>query len=139
MWEQFDKFENIVKKYMPDTGEGETKASQIVTAVNKLIYKYFNDGDVFDNSYRLEGWANDLSDFANWLSEYAPRTRIILCRIKDARNEEDYEQLLLDLANLTLNEDYLSQFAKEEKIGSIYDCDGEFKFCEYSEEDEEDW
>ena len=44
----FDKFEALVDKYMPMRGEGETAASQIVTAVNKLIYKWYNDGDVFE-------------------------------------------------------------------------------------------
>ena len=38
-WGYYDKFEELVDKYMPMRGEGETKASQIVTAVSKLIYK----------------------------------------------------------------------------------------------------
>ena len=68
-WSYFDKFDGIIDKYLPTKGEGETKATQIVTAINKLIYKWYNDGDVFDNTYHLEGWANDLSDYANWLYE----------------------------------------------------------------------
>lgn len=64
-WNYFDKFEAITVKYMPDYGEGETIASQAVTAVNKLIYKWYNDGDVFDNTKYLEGWWNDLSSYAN--------------------------------------------------------------------------
>ena len=31
----FDKFHDVISKYMKRTGEGDTKASQIVTAVNK--------------------------------------------------------------------------------------------------------
>ena len=46
----FDKFEPIIDKYMPDIGEGDSLASQMVTAVNKLIYKWYNDGDVYDNN-----------------------------------------------------------------------------------------
>ena len=77
-WDYFDKFEPIINKYMPDRGEGETMASQIVTAVNKLVYKWYNDGDVYDNTYILEGWANDLSDYANWLYKYVPKTQYTL-------------------------------------------------------------
>ena len=56
-WIYYDliKFEELNKKYLPERGEGETKATQIVTALNKLIYKWYNDGDVFDNTYHLEG------------------------------------------------------------------------------------
>ena len=64
-WGSFNKFEDIIHKYMPAMGEGETLASQAVTAINKLIYKWYNDGDVYDNRYSLQGWANDLSSYAN--------------------------------------------------------------------------
>ena len=66
-WDYFDKFQKIIDKYMSSNGEGETKASQVVTAINKLIYKWYNDGDVFDNTHHLKGWWNDLSSYANWL------------------------------------------------------------------------
>lgn len=36
--EYFRKFKKINDKYLPDYGEGNTFASQAVTAVNKLIY-----------------------------------------------------------------------------------------------------
>ena len=70
-WGYYDKFDGLMDKYLPMHGEGETKATQIVTAVNKLVYKWYNDGDVFDNTLHLEGWANDLSDYANWLADHA--------------------------------------------------------------------
>ena len=35
-WESFDTFNDIIKDYMPEYGEGETLASQTVTDVNKL-------------------------------------------------------------------------------------------------------
>lgn len=64
-WSYFRRFDEIIDKYLPASGEGENMASQIVTAVNKLIYKWYNDGDVYDNTGYLEGWANDISDYAN--------------------------------------------------------------------------
>lgn len=46
-------YDEVIELYLPDRGEGKTKATQIVTAVNKLIYKWFNDGDVYDNTYHM--------------------------------------------------------------------------------------
>ena len=139
-WSYYDKFEDLINKYMPDEGEGETLASQIVTAVNKLIYKWYNDGDVFDNvNSGLNGWANDLSDYANWLYKYAPGDApSILKNIYGMGDESDYETLLKELADNLLDENLLSSLEKA-KQGSIYDCDGPFEFSEYDEEDEDEW
>lgn len=138
-WDDFDRFEKIIDKYMPSYGEGETVASQAVTAVNKLIYKWYNDGDVFDNTYHMEGWWNDLSSFANWLSEHYGQWHI-LCQIGDVRDNSDYEDLLWQLATNVLDESKLKD-AEIPKRGSIYDCSGPFRFEEYvlEEEEDEDW
>ena len=65
---------------MPSYGEGDSKASQIVTAVNKLLYGWYNNGDVLDNQCRQE-WSehgvNDLSNYANWLYEYTDLSNIL--------------------------------------------------------------
>lgn len=136
-WGYYDKFEKLIDKYMPMRGEGETKASQIVTAVNKLIYKWYNDGDVFDNTYYLNGWANDLSDYANWLYEYTDADNI-LSKIIHCFNESEYEDLLQELADKLLDEGFLAKMNDIEKVGTIYKCDGIFKYVEH-EEDEEDY
>ena len=135
-WGYYDKFEGINDKYLPYKGEGTTKAMQIVVAVNKLIYKYYNDGDVFDNTYHLEGGANDLSSYANWIYDNTKDGWKILNKIKDCYNESDYEDLLKELADTLLVEDYLAEESKEEKIDTIYEYDGKFK---YEEEEEEDY
>lgn len=136
-WSYYDKFERLIDEYMPMSGEGETKASQIVTAVNKLVYKYYNDGDVFDNTHHLEGWANDLSSYANWLYEHTKNAWKILNKISTCHTEEDYEDLLKELTDELLNEEYLVEQNKEEKVGTIYNCDGRFKYEEPTNDDEE--
>ena len=135
-WDDFDKFEDVINKYMPSSGEGETLASQTVTAVNKLVYKFFNDGDVFDNTYVLEGWWNDLSSYANWLAIHVNFTKPILDRIKYCRCCDDYAELLYDLCTVCLDEVRLRFFDAVEKAGSIYDCGGEYKFIDRSYEEE---
>lgn len=134
-WGYYDKFEGINDKYLPYKGEGVTKAMQIVVAVNKLIYKYYNDGDVFDNTYHLEGWANDLSSYANWIYDNTKDGWKILNKIKDCYNDSDYEDLLKELADTLLVEDYLAEESKEEKIDTIYEYNGKFKYEEETEEE----
>lgn len=134
-WGYYDKFDEIIAKYMPATGEGDTIASQAVTAVNKLIYKWYNDGDVFDNTKYLEGWANDLSSYANWLYNHTDRAKV-LENIFVISTHSEYEDLLKELADSILDKDWLS--TKEiEKQGSIYQCRGPFKFVDYDEEEED--
>lgn len=136
-WGYYDKFDGINETYLPKRGEGETKATQIVTAVNKLIYKWYNDGDVFDNTHHLEGWVNDLSDYANWLYENTKNAWKILNKISICYNDGDYEKLLKELADELLNEEYLAEQNREEKVGTIYECNGKFKYTELNDEDEE--
>ena len=135
-WNYYDKFEPLMDKYLPVRGEGETKATQIVTAVCKLIYKWYNDGDVYDNSYVLEGWANDLSDYANWLWEHTEADGI-LDKVINCYNNSDYEDLLQELADKLMDEAYLEKENEIEKVGTIYKCEGKFQFVE--EDEEEDW
>ena len=149
-WSDFDVFSSVIDLYMPDRGEGETIASQICTAVNKLVYKWFNDGDVFDNTHCLNGWCNDLSSYANWLYNlkdnffggyYAGETRKILDRIKYVVSNDEYTELLYDLCDLLIDEEFLKISNEFDKKGSIYDCKGKFEFIDYeycdNDEDEE--
>lgn len=138
-WGYYDKFDGINDKYLPIQGEGSTKATQIVTCVNKLVYKWYNDGDVFDNTKHLEGWANDLSSYANWLYHHTTEeVQKILDTIYDCYTDSDYEDLLQKLTDKLLDEKYLAEQNKFEKEFTVYDYDGKFKFVEF-EEDEEDY
>ena len=138
-WSYFDKFDAICDKYLPVSGEGDTIATQIVTAVCKLIYKWYNDGDVYDNTHYMNGWCNDLSSYANWLRKYT-ETKYILDNIDEVMNDDEYEQLLADLADTLLDENKLSELNKQEKVGSIYKCGGPYEFVlEDDEDNEDDW
>lgn len=138
-WGYYDnaKFEELNGKYLPERGEGETKATQIITAVNKLVYKWYNDWDVFDNTHYLEGWCNDLSSYANWLYHHTTEeVKTILNKIENCYTDSDYEDLLKELADELFNGEYLVEQNKLEKEFSIYDYDGKFKFTEYNEDEE---
>lgn len=129
----------INELYLPECGEGETMATQTVTAVNKLVYKWYNDGDVYDNTAGLDGWCNDLSSYANWLYNHLIQSREILDRIYMTFSERDYEALLDDLTETLFNADDLAAMHKIEKTGSIYTEDGKFEIYFYEEDEDEDW
>ena len=131
-WSEFDQFEPIYDKYLPASGEGDSMATQIVTAITKLVYKFYNDGDVFDNTYHLSGWVNDISSYANWLFTYINLTELL--EIRNIKTNDDYSVLLFKIANKCMNEEYLEQYKDEPKRGSIYDCDGIFWFSELEDD-----
>lgn len=137
-WSYFDRFEAIEDKYLPERGEGENMATQIVTAVSKLVYKWYNDGDVYDNTGSMTGWANDLSSYANWLRQYAG-VADILDRIHNCWNDGQYENILKELTDKLLDEEDLERWAQREKVDSIYKAKGPYRFEECEEDGDEDW
>ena len=142
-WDFYNnKIKNMVHKYLPDREENETLASQIVVVIKNLVYAWNNDGDVYDNVHsNLKGWINDISSYANWLYKYVDGTQDTLKKIYDmSNNKNDYENLLKEIVDKFLDDDFLAQAAKSKEEGNIYDCSGpfEFKYKEPEDEDEED-
>lgn len=125
---------DIVRKYMTSYGSGGSMASQIVTAVYILYSKWYNDGDVFDNTYHIEGWVNDISSFANWLYDYANVKE--LDEIAFVITDEDYSELINKICDHCLTESFLAPYVNKPPIDDIYTATGHFKFVETEEEDE---
>ena len=133
-WDYYDSFDRQMIEYLPDRGQGETMATKIVTAVTKLVYKWYNDGDVYDNTGMLSGWANDISDYANWIAKYTD-VKNILDGVFTATADE-YEVILKKVADRLLDLEYLEQMNKVPAKGDIYDCAGDYHFVE---EEEDEW
>ena len=135
-WNDFDRFET---KYMPDEDDGNTLASQAETALNRLVYRWFNDGDVYDNQHGMTGFGNDISGSANWLANHFPGAKQILDRIYDIGSDEDkYEDILYDISCLVYDTpNLLDSLNNIPKIGCAYSEDGPYK-SEYWDEDEEE-
>ena len=134
-WSYYDKFDSINEAYLPSYGQGDTMATQIVTAVNKLVYKWYNDGDVYDNTEYLRGWVNDLSSYANWL--YWNVGCLELLKIVDAKDGSDYEDILKEVADKMLDADFLDGMRSKPKVGDVYDCTGPFEFSYRDDDDDE--
>lgn len=136
-WSYFNQWEWADAKYLPSRGEGETMATQAVTAIAKLVYKWYNDGDVFDNRHWMNGWCNDLSSYANWLRKYITGTARILDGISGCYSDSDYENLLAELCRFVETEEKLAELDTHEKAGSIYKCVGPYKYVEPSDDDDD--
>ncbi len=136
-WSYFDKFEYYNDILLPAKGDGITMASQAVTACCKLVYKWYNDGDVYDNQYYLIGWANDISGSANWLYKYIPETQEILIKIKNCKNSIEYENILKELCDIVYSPELLNELNQKNKVGDAYNEDGLFKYVEPSYYEEE--
>lgn len=138
----FDRFNTVMQEYVSPSGEGDTMANQICTAVNKLIYRWYNDGDVFHDVHGfLDGTsANDISSYANWLYKYVPESKDILSTIYDIFFEGPYTDLLKHLADALLNRDILNYYESMPQRGTIYNCTGPFEvsgpYDEYNEYDD---
>ena len=126
-WSAFDKFKKI-KDYLPDYDEGDNMANQASTAINKLIYRWFNDGDVYDNTRFSNPGVTDLSPYANWLASYIDGMDEILEQVWNCRTDEEYTRILYVAAEEL--EEVIDDYASKEKHDSVYECDGDFEIEE---------
>lgn len=132
-WDDFSTPESdrISDKYLPESGQGDTMMSQAVTAASKIIYRWFNDGDIFATANEWcasNAFGNDLSSYANWLDQHIPETSKNLARIEDVYSDNDYTQLLYDLMKAVFTDEMAKKYAGKEKTGDIYSCKGDYKF-----------
>ena len=134
-WSEFNRWDRADDMYLPRRGQGDTMATQIVTATTKLVYKWFNDGDVYDNTRYMDGWCNDLSPYANWLWTKLPWTRETLEQVYSCFNDEQYEDILAELAEIVFDDSVLELLDKRPADGSIYKQDGPFAFQESEPDD----
>ena len=142
-WGDFDDpvADKMNELYLPTYGDGDSMATQIATAVNKLVYRWFNDGDVFDNSMTgLEGWCNDISGSANWLYRYVPEVKSYLERAFRSIGANEYESILYDVFKATLcDEALMTRYSEQPKVGDAYSEDGPFEIVEWEEDEDEDY
>ena len=100
-------------------------------------FNYIHDHFLTITSILEQEYRNDIVQM-----DKNSKTINLLLYIHDFENEllndEEYEQMLADLADTLMNEELLAEMAEKEKVGSIYDCNGPYKFVENWEEDEDE-
>lgn len=136
--EYFDQFDAISDKYLPAFGDGETLATQAVTAVNRLIAKWYINGDIYDNTHAMHGWYNDLSGAANWLAKNIGGAEEILDGISWCFNDNEYEEILKKIADLVYDEKLLEELNKKPKQGDAYREEGPYHFIALDFDDDDE-
>ena len=58
-WIESPKFEKLTKEYMPASGEADNELGEVLRSINRVVYRYYNDGDVWNRGYGKEtvNWA----------------------------------------------------------------------------------
>lgn len=131
----FYQFDDILHEFLPKWGQGNTMSSQLVTAVNKLIDGFYNNGDVYDNTCIPFDGLNDLSNCANWLDAHIPECHNILAQIYNIHTEDEYSDILKELADCCFDYNLIRDYNLP-KEGNIYTCSGPYRYVGYCDYDE---
>lgn len=138
-----DKYYEVLTQYLPDTGEGNTMATQLVTAVDRIVYRWFNDGDTI--------WTDECQSFADWLCENIGGIDVVIDDmnqymfagfpyIKDWTFRGIYENCLKKILDIATDRDLLNDLDSRSKEGSIFDSQGSvLDVMETEFEDEDDY
>lgn len=124
----FEKFDVLFNRWVPASGAAETIGGEIVRAVNKIVYGYYNDGDMIDQDYGKET-CNAAARFILNIDESEP---FVKCReladVLCTHYYENYEELL---------EGALEELIEKEELLSISEnC---YDYLDYSEDEDFNW
>lgn len=91
----------LFKKLVPTSGPADTLEGEMLRAMNRLVYRYYNDGDYFYEGYGTNT-AGPAHAFLSSMSGAVPGLQKALAELYDARDEA-YEEGLTGVANSVLN------------------------------------
>lgn len=131
-------FEELVHQYMADVGKSETLAGELLSAVNRIAYRYFNDGDMIGSEgqetvncayrYIFENFTDILIKIIE-----IENTPLDPCEelFKQIRTTTNYEEFISDLIDGTVS--YL------DKHEELFEEKNEDSFLDYYENSDEDY
>lgn len=124
------KFDELCDKYLPAWGKANTLGGEILRAINRIVYRYYNDGDTVDrycgNEYNL------LRACDTFLKTYCPAYHSL-----SNINELEYEKHLCDRLKKVL--DYLIANPNVFEIANSTDCIANAPYEPWEYDDEEDY
>ena len=53
-WPKSPKFEKLTEQYMPKQGEADNQLGEMLRSINRVVYRYYNDGDMWNKGYGKE-------------------------------------------------------------------------------------
>ena len=127
----------LYDKLVPSMGDAETVEGEMLRAINKIIYRWFNDGDKYYEGYGTEtaGPAHSFLVNANH-----PQRSAMVRLFKEFVSDEEYERMLNDILDVILDhiESRQGDYTKN-TLGGMYDYESEYVNEEEDEGDYDDW
>lgn len=68
-----DFIDSIFHELVPSTGPADTVAGEVIRAIGKVGYRYYNDGDVYYQGYGLETAAPSMQYILDFISQYGEK------------------------------------------------------------------
>jgi hypothetical protein len=129
-----DRNEPLYDKLVPGQGDAETVEGEMLRAINRIVYRFYNDGDKYFEGYGTEtaGPAHSFLINANH-----PLKSAMIKLFDEPSGDNSYERMLKDILDMIL--DYIeSRQGKYTKntLGGMFNYEPEF---EEDEEDEDDY
>jgi len=129
-----DRNEPLYDKLVPGQGDAETIEGEMLRAINRIIYRFYNDGDKYFQGYGTEtaGPAHSFLVNANH-----PLKSAMVKLFDEPSGDNSYERMLKDVLDMIL--DYIeSRQGKYSKntLGGMFNYEPEF---EEEEEDDDDY
>ena len=129
----------LFDKLVPNSGASETIQGELIRAINKLVYRWYNDGDYFYKGYGAET-AGPAHSFLTNSSEIPSSLRSTLNQIFSkaiGAPEDGYERLIKFALEKIV--DYVESVPEDEYAPlkrEMYDYDSEFQDEEEDEDDD---
>lgn len=140
------KIEKLLKPFlhlMPIKGNADTLHGEIVRALNKIAYRYYNDGDLTydakdEGNYVVEAMVF-LCDSPQIPSHVSKKAFSLFREAKDRRyNDKLYEKFLLKLCTLFV--DYMKHSENEAAEDEMFDYDyDDYEDVLYEPDDYDDY
>ena len=140
-----DRNKPLYAKLVPRSDKAETLEGEMLRAINRIIYRYFNSGDKYYEGYGTETAGPAHSFLVN---ARHPQRSAMNQLFKEFVSDAEYERILNDVLDVILDhiESRQGKYTKN-TLGDIFDYDPEFEDMEeeedpydyYDEEEDDDY
>ena len=137
-----DRNEPLYDELVPVSGDAETLEGEMLRAINKIIYRYYNDGDKYYEGYGTEtaGPAHSFLINANH-----PLKAMMNKLFREFVSDSEYKKMLNDILKAILDhiESKQGEYTKN-TLGSMFDYESEYEdddedYDDYYDEEDDDY
>ncbi len=120
-----DRNEPLYDKLVPGQGDAETVEGEMLRAINRIVYRFYNDGDKYFEGYGTEtaGPAHSFLINANH-----PLKSAMIKLFDEPSGDNSYERMLKDVLDMILDhiESRQGKYTKN-TLGGMFDYEPEFE------------